>query len=78
MWDLHGKDFLFTQHAFNGAAAEDLDERLIYDIIADHSPAPRLGKTVTTEIPKGRRIIIVRWVEREHAYYVLNVSARRR
>lgn len=58
--------------------AEDLDEQEIYDIVAEKAPARTLHEKQTTEYPKGRRIIIIRWVERETAYYVLNVSARRR
>ena len=71
-----GKDFQFTRHAYDGAHAESIDAIEIFELVAAQ-PAPPLHEKQENRTRKARRTIIVRWIEREHTIYVLNVSATR-
>lgn len=74
---VRGKDFIPTRHAADGAHSEGLDEMDLHAILEEQNPAP-LGQKQETLVRRGKKTIIVRWMEREHAVYVLNVSATTR
>lgn len=81
---LRGKDFVVTAHATQGMNQErpPIDVRDVYDAVAacvEREPAnAHLHEKRVLTFRSGRRRVIVRFVERDHAFYVLNVSATTR
>ncbi|MFA5860615.1 MAG: hypothetical protein WDA16_02865 [Candidatus Thermoplasmatota archaeon] len=78
MLTLRGKDFRLTRHALDGANAEGLHVHLIYDILEEEGQSAEIHRKQETRVHRRGRTIIIRWIEREDTFHVLNVSATRR
>jgi hypothetical protein len=78
LFNLHGKPVHVTRHALDGANAEDVDVFEVYQMMEDHVGQGPLDLRRHLLVARGPQEVILRYVEREHAYYVLSISARRR
>jgi len=73
-----GLPVVFHQHAFDGAAAEGLTEWDAHDALVHGKETRRARGRIQVEHARGKKVVIVRYAEREHDNFVFSVSQRAR